>query len=138
MFFLDDEGVLKSLPRSWTDHGDPDAFVAMASGRSRAAVPPQPCAIKMVGRFLPAEALGAKTSAYIRVPSLTMLARRKAISSGGVKGAVCARAATQNAIERNQRMAGILTWMAGVPTRPAQAASLPHFVTFEACFGLSR
>jgi hypothetical protein len=34
VFFLDDEGVLKSLPRSWTDHGDPDAFVAMASGRS--------------------------------------------------------------------------------------------------------
>jgi len=71
----------------------------MASGRSSAAVPPQPCAIKMVGSFLPAEAFGAKTSADIRVPSLMMLARRNEMSSGGANGAVCAHAAMEKAIE---------------------------------------
>lgn len=34
VFFLDDGAVLKSLPRGWTDHSDPDPFVAMAAGRS--------------------------------------------------------------------------------------------------------
>jgi hypothetical protein len=34
VFFLDDRAVLKSLPRGWTDQGDPDPFVAMAEGRS--------------------------------------------------------------------------------------------------------
>jgi hypothetical protein len=34
VFFLDDGAVLKSLPRGWTDHSDPDPLVAMAAGRS--------------------------------------------------------------------------------------------------------
>lgn len=33
VFFLDEEGVQRSLPRGWTDAGDVDAFVAMAAGR---------------------------------------------------------------------------------------------------------
>lgn len=34
VFFLDDDGTQGSLPRGWTDAGDPDAFVALAAGRS--------------------------------------------------------------------------------------------------------
>ncbi len=34
MFFFDDEGVQRSLPRGWTDAGDVDPFVVMAAGRS--------------------------------------------------------------------------------------------------------
>ena len=33
-FFLDDDAVLKSLPTAWTDVATPDAFVAVAAGRS--------------------------------------------------------------------------------------------------------
>jgi Family of unknown function (DUF5372) len=33
-FFLDDDGVLKSLPTAWTDAAAPDVFVVMAAGRS--------------------------------------------------------------------------------------------------------
>jgi hypothetical protein len=33
-FFLDDDGVMKSLPTAWTDAAPPDAFVARAAGRS--------------------------------------------------------------------------------------------------------
>ena len=34
MFFFDDEGVQRSLPRGWTDGGDVDPFVVVAAGRS--------------------------------------------------------------------------------------------------------
>jgi hypothetical protein len=35
VFFFDDDGMQKSLPRGWTSEADPDAFVAVAAGRSR-------------------------------------------------------------------------------------------------------
>ncbi len=34
VFFLDEEGVQRSLPRGWTDAADVDVFVARAAGRS--------------------------------------------------------------------------------------------------------
>ena len=34
MFFFDDAGVQRSLPRGWTDAGDVDPFVVIAAGRS--------------------------------------------------------------------------------------------------------
>ena len=33
VFFLDEGGVQRSLPRAWTDAGDVDAFVLVAAGR---------------------------------------------------------------------------------------------------------
>lgn len=33
-FFLDEDGVQRSLPRAWTDACDVDPFVALAAGRS--------------------------------------------------------------------------------------------------------
>ena len=38
MFFLDDDGVQRSLPRAWTDAADVDPFVVVAAGRSRLRV----------------------------------------------------------------------------------------------------
>lgn len=38
MFFFDDDGVQRSLPRAWTDAADVDVFVAVAAGRSRLRV----------------------------------------------------------------------------------------------------
>ena len=34
VFFLDADGVQRSLPRAWTDMADVDPFVALAAGRS--------------------------------------------------------------------------------------------------------
>ncbi|MCA1697953.1 MAG: Y4bD/Y4pK family protein [Actinobacteria bacterium] len=34
VFFLDEDGTLKSLPTAWTDAVGPDVFVAVAAGRS--------------------------------------------------------------------------------------------------------
>ncbi len=34
MFFFDDAGVQRSLPRGWTDAWDVDPFVVIAAGRS--------------------------------------------------------------------------------------------------------
>ena len=34
VFFLDEDGVQRSLPRAWTDAVDVDPFVAVAAGRS--------------------------------------------------------------------------------------------------------
>ena len=34
VFFFDEEGVQRSLPRGWTDAADVDAFVVVAAGRS--------------------------------------------------------------------------------------------------------
>ncbi len=34
VFFLDEEGMLKSLPTAWTDAAVPDVVVAIAAGRS--------------------------------------------------------------------------------------------------------
>jgi hypothetical protein len=34
VFFLDEDGTLKSLPTRWTDAAAPDVFVTMAAGRS--------------------------------------------------------------------------------------------------------
>ena len=34
MFFFDEDGAQRSLPRGWTDAGDVDVFVAVARGRS--------------------------------------------------------------------------------------------------------
>jgi hypothetical protein len=34
VFFFDDDGTQRSLPRAWTDAAEPDPFVALASGRS--------------------------------------------------------------------------------------------------------
>lgn len=34
VFFFDDDGVQRSLPTGWTDAAEPDAFVALAGGRS--------------------------------------------------------------------------------------------------------
>ena len=34
MFFFDDAGVQRSLPRAWTDAWDVDPFVVIAAGRS--------------------------------------------------------------------------------------------------------
>ena len=34
VFFFDQDGVQRSLPRAWTDAADVDAFVALAAGRS--------------------------------------------------------------------------------------------------------
>jgi hypothetical protein len=34
VFFFDDEGTQRSLPSAWTDAVEPDAFVALAAGRS--------------------------------------------------------------------------------------------------------
>ncbi len=34
VFFLDEEGTQRSLPRGWTSAADPDAFVSLAAGRS--------------------------------------------------------------------------------------------------------
>ena len=33
VFFFDEDGVQRSLPRAWTDAGDVDPFVALAGGR---------------------------------------------------------------------------------------------------------
>jgi hypothetical protein len=33
VFFFEDDGVQKSLPRAWTDAADVDVFVALAAGR---------------------------------------------------------------------------------------------------------
>lgn len=38
VFFLDEDGIQRSLPRAWTDAADPDPFVALAAGRSRLRV----------------------------------------------------------------------------------------------------
>lgn len=34
VFFFDEQGTQRSLPRAWTDADDPDPFVALAAGRS--------------------------------------------------------------------------------------------------------
>ena len=34
MFFFDEQGTTRSLPRAWTDAGDVDPFVAIAGGRA--------------------------------------------------------------------------------------------------------
>jgi hypothetical protein len=34
VFFFAEDGAQCSLPRGWTDAGDPDVFVALAAGRS--------------------------------------------------------------------------------------------------------
>ena len=34
VFFLDGDGVMRSLPTAWTDAAPADVFVAMAAGRS--------------------------------------------------------------------------------------------------------
>jgi hypothetical protein len=34
VFFFDEQGTQRSLPRAWTDAADPDAFVALSAGRS--------------------------------------------------------------------------------------------------------
>lgn len=34
VFFFDEDGAQRSLPRGWTDAGDVDVFVAVACGRS--------------------------------------------------------------------------------------------------------
>jgi Family of unknown function (DUF5372) len=34
VFFFDEDGAQRSLPRGWTDAADVDVFVAMARGRS--------------------------------------------------------------------------------------------------------
>lgn len=34
VFFFDEDGTQRSLPREWTDAGELDAFVALAAGRS--------------------------------------------------------------------------------------------------------
>jgi Family of unknown function (DUF5372) len=34
VFFLDEQGTQRSLPRAWTDVADPDPFVMLAAGRS--------------------------------------------------------------------------------------------------------
>jgi Family of unknown function (DUF5372) len=34
VFFFDEDGVQRSLPAGWTDVAEPDAFVALAGGRS--------------------------------------------------------------------------------------------------------
>ncbi len=34
VFFFDEDGVQRSLPRAWTDHADVDPFVALGAGRS--------------------------------------------------------------------------------------------------------
>jgi Family of unknown function (DUF5372) len=34
VFFLDEDGTLKSLPTAWTDAAAPDVFVVVAAGRS--------------------------------------------------------------------------------------------------------
>jgi hypothetical protein len=34
VFFLDDDGTQRSLPRGWTDAGEVDPFVVVAGGRS--------------------------------------------------------------------------------------------------------
>jgi Family of unknown function (DUF5372) len=34
VFFFDEDGVQRSLPRGWTDWADADPFVAVARGRS--------------------------------------------------------------------------------------------------------
>jgi Family of unknown function (DUF5372) len=34
VFFFDEEGVQRSLPRAWTDMADVDPFVALAAGRT--------------------------------------------------------------------------------------------------------
>lgn len=34
VFFFDDGGVQRSLPRGWTDAGEVDPFVVIAAGRS--------------------------------------------------------------------------------------------------------
>lgn len=38
VFFFDEHGVQRSLPRAWTDAGDVDPFVVLAAGRSRLRV----------------------------------------------------------------------------------------------------
>ncbi len=34
VFFLDEEGTVRSMPAAWTDAAEPDPFVVVASGRS--------------------------------------------------------------------------------------------------------
>jgi hypothetical protein len=38
VFFLDEEGTQRSLPRGWTSAADPDPFVALAGGRGAVRV----------------------------------------------------------------------------------------------------
>jgi hypothetical protein len=50
VFFLDGEGVQRSLPVAWTDAAQPDAFVAMAAGRSAFRVEDLLCLADLVAR----------------------------------------------------------------------------------------
>jgi transposase len=79
------------------EEGDqyPTRANAMASGRGAAAVPPQPWLITIVGSLSASRPTGAKTSAAMRVPSLTMSAARQVTSSGTGKSGLrsCADAA---------------------------------------------
>jgi hypothetical protein len=34
VFFLDEDGTVRSLPAAWTDAAEPDPFVVVAAGRS--------------------------------------------------------------------------------------------------------
>lgn len=34
VFFLDEDGIVRSLPAAWTDAAEPDPFVVVAAGRS--------------------------------------------------------------------------------------------------------
>ena len=34
VFFLDEDGTVRSVPAAWTDAAEPDAFVVVAAGRS--------------------------------------------------------------------------------------------------------
>jgi uncharacterized protein DUF5372 len=38
VFFVDEDGTVRSVPAAWTDAAEPDPFVVVAAGRSRLRV----------------------------------------------------------------------------------------------------
>ena len=51
VFFFDDDGVQRSLPRGWTDAADVDPFVVLAAGRSAFRVEDLVALVDLIAEF---------------------------------------------------------------------------------------
>jgi Family of unknown function (DUF5372) len=49
VFFLDEDGVQRSLPRAWTDMADVDPFAVVAAGRSPFLVEDLLALVELIG-----------------------------------------------------------------------------------------
>jgi hypothetical protein len=58
VFFLDEEGTQRSLPRGWTSAADADPFVALAAGRSAVRVEDLLALVELLDRVRAAGAAG--------------------------------------------------------------------------------